>query len=326
MKLLVCLALCLAVALAEENPRRLEIIKIVNEANTTWRAGVNSRFAEQPMSAVVGQLGSLEGGPVLEVKNIAPLKDLPTDFDPTTKWTMCPSLDEIRDQGPCGSCWAFGAAEAATDRLCIASNGKHQERLSSEDLLSCCEWCGSGCEGGFPSSAWSWFASTGVVTGGVNGDTKYCSPYAFPFCAHHVQTPKYSPCPPIQPTPSCKKECVNGATYSEDKHYFKQAYSVPSDVDSLKTELYTNGPIEVSFTVYEDFEAYKGGVYQHTTGSALGGHAVKMVGWGVDGGVEYWKIANSWNTSWGERGYFRIIAGQDECGIESSGVAGEPKL
>jgi cathepsin B len=43
----------------------------------------------------------------------------------------------------------------------------------------------------------------------------------------------------------------------------------------------TNGPVEASFTVYQDFLSYKTGVYHHTTGSALGGHAVKMVGWGV---------------------------------------------
>ena len=74
-----------------------------------------------------------------------------------------------------------------------------------------------------------------------------------------------------------------------------------------------------------DFEAYTGGVYQHTSGKYLGGHAVKMIGWGVDAdtGTPYWLCVNSWNYGWGEQGLFRILRGSDECGIESSVVAGD---
>ena len=88
----------------------------------------------------------------------------------------------------------------------------------------------------------------------------------------------------------------------------------------------TNGPIEVAFTVYEDFLSYKSGVYKHTSGRALGGHAVKMVGWGVDNGQKYWRIANSWNEGWGNNGFFNIARGHNECGIEGQGVAGLPQL
>lgn len=65
----------------------------------------------------------------------------------------------------------------------------------------------------------------------------------------------------------------------------------------------TNGPVTVAFTVYSDFENYAGGVYSHTTGKPMGGHAVKMLGWGVDNGTPYWLVANSWNPYWGEKGY-----------------------
>jgi len=88
----------------------------------------------------------------------------------------------------------------------------------------------------------------------------------------------------------------------------------------------TNGPVEASFTVYLDFVTYKSGVYVHKTGGALGGHAIKILGWGVDNGVAYWTVANSWNTDWGAAGYFLIKRGVDECGIESGVVAGKPKL
>lgn len=62
-------------------------------------------------------------------------------------------------------------------------------------------------------------------------------------------------------------------------------------------------------------ENYVSGVYHHVSGQALGGHAVKITGWGVDNGVDYWKVANSWNPYWGEKGYFRIKRGNNECGI-----------
>jgi len=90
-------------------------------------------------------------------------------------------------------------------------------------------------------------------------------------------------------------------------------------------EIYTHGPVEASFTVHEDFLAYKSGVYQLTKGSAgLGGHAVKIIGWGVDKDIPYWTVVNSWNNSWGEKGIFRILRGKNEVGIEGGIVAGLP--
>lgn len=68
------------------------------------------------------------------------------------------------------------------------------------------------------------------------------------------------------------------------------------------------------------------GVYQHVAGSALGGHAIRILGWGVENGTPYWFIANSWNSDWGDNGYFRILQGKDECGIESSISAGLPRV
>jgi len=85
----------------------------------------------------------------------------------------------------------------------------------------------------------------------------------------------------------------------------------------------TNGPIEVAFDVYEDFFSYTTGVYVHKTGALAGGHAVKMIGWGVMNNVPYWTVANSWGTDWADYGgFFYIKRGVDECGIESAGVAG----
>ena len=96
-----------------------------------------------------------------------------------------------------------------------------------------------------------------------------------------------------------------------------------SGATRIKQMVMEGGPVETAFTVYSDFENYAGGVYTHVSGSVAGGHAVKMVGWGVDGGTKYWKVANSWNPYWGEKGFFRIVRGKNECGIEDQ-VTGSP--
>jgi len=92
------------------------------------------------------------------------------------------------------------------------------------------------------------------------------------------------------------------------------------------TEIFTNGPVEGAFTVYEDFLSYKSGVYQHTSGSQLGGHAIKIIGWGVENGTKYWLVVNSWNEGWGDNGTFKILRGSNHLGIENTANAGLVKL
>jgi cathepsin B len=66
---------------------------------------------------------------------------------------------------------------------------------------------------------------------------------------------------------------------------------------------------------------YESGIYKHVSGGLLGGHAVVIVGWGVEDGTNYWIAQNSWAADWGEEGYFRIAEG--ECNFDSQGIAGE---
>lgn len=97
----------------------------------------------------------------------------------------------------------------------------------------------------------------------------------------------------------------------------------------MQRKLIAHGPFEVAFFVYSDFMTYTGGVYRRSEAAEgpLGGHAVKLVGWGVGSGHEpYWLVANSWSPSWGEHGYFRIVRGTNECGIETTPAAGLPQL
>jgi cathepsin B len=267
-------------------------------------------------------------------KNLSPTRllalEIPDSFDSREHWPHCPSMQAIRDQSACGSCWAFGAVEAMSDRICIASGGSIKVSLSADDLLSCCTACGFGCDGGDPLAAWQYWKSDGIVTGSNFTLGQGCKPYPFPPCEHHSNKTHFKPCHhDLYPTPKCEHTCQSqytARTYSQDKYYGASAYGVADDEEAIKKEIMTHGPVEVAFEVYEDFLAYGGGVYQHKGGKLGGGHAVKMLGWGVEDDTPYWIVANSWNTDWGENGFFRIIRGKDECGIESGVVGGVPRL
>ena len=119
---------------------------------------------------------------------------------------------------------------------------------------------------------------------------------------------------------------IETKTFKEDLWFGSDSYSVSDNEEEIKSEIYTHGSVEAAFSVYEDFLSYKTGVYRHVKGSMLGGHAVKMIGWGVENGTKYWLIVNSWNNGWGDNGTFKILRGNDHLGIESEIVAGVPKL
>jgi cathepsin B len=254
------------------------------------------------------------------------LADLPKEFDPREEWPECESIGQIMDQSGCGSCWAFGAVTAMSDRLCINSPKDKQLKVhvSPNHLLSCCKSCGYGCDGGYPSMAWRYWQSNGLVTGSDYDSKEGCQPYSLSPCNHGGD----SSLPDCQheSTPRCEKSCQSGYTtpFNEDKSYGLRPETLPSDEKIIMEELMTNGPAEAAFTVYEDFINYKSGVYKHVNGGMLGGHAVKIMGWGEENGTPYWLIANSWNYGWGENGTFKIIRGEDNCGIESSIVAALP--
>ena len=305
----------------EVTHRHAEIARRVNSLRTTWKATEYKR----DYTPLLGTI--LDGQKTLPEKKFRRTNaNLPDEYDPRTEYPKCESLREIRDQANCGSCWAFGAVEAMSDRICIASGQTDQRRVSAQNLLACCYACGFGCDGGYPSSAWSYWKNTGLVTGGLYGDKTTCQPYFLPPCDHHVDG-SHGACPDTVDTPSCVKNCNSGSgvDYQSDLIKGASAYSVSGEAN-IRQELYENGPVEASFTVYEDFLTYKSGVYQHVTGKALGGHAIKVMGWGVENGVKYWLAVNSWNEEWGDKGTFKIRRGTNECGIESSVNAGLPKL
>ena len=309
-----------------------EIAETINSGNHGWTAQAPSKFAS--VEDVVPYLGAFLPGdaeyeaPEERADLPAPNGDLPDSFDSATQWPSCSVIANVRDQSACGSCWAFGSVSSFESRRCIATG--EDTKFSPEDTAFCqgIFGAGNGCNGG--NSAWSWFKSHGVVTGGDytdagSGDT--CLPYSFAPCAHHVPaTEKYPACPSGEyPSPKCASACSEdgySGSYSSDKQKATSAYSVRKNVAQIQQDLVENGPMYVAFTVYGDFPTYKSGVYTHQTGSYLGGHAVTLVGYGTLDGVDYWKIKNSWNEEWGDNGHFLIKRGVNECGIEASVNAG----
>jgi cathepsin B len=331
---------------AEDHNIRAINPKMVDEINamkTTWKAEVSTRFTNATIADIKMLLGTVlphEEGyyePEME-KTLFQTQSsaIPESFDAREAWPQCASvIGRVRDQSNCGSCWAFGSTEAYNDRYCIAT-GDATTIMSAEDTLACCSGptCGfsKGCNGGQPSGAWKMFTKNGVSTGGDWADMntgKTCKPYSMQSCAHHVTPPAgMVGCEtlPSYSTPKCASTCSDAGykahAYSADKHKAKTSYSVKT-VENMQKELMEKGTLSVSLTVYEDFEAYSSGVYRHVTGKNLGGHAIKMIGWGVENGTPYWLCVNSWNPSWGLNGYFKILRGSDECGIESGVVAGD---
>jgi len=259
----------------------------------------------------------------------------PESFDSATNWPACAKvIDDIRDQSNCGCCWAFGGASAASDRLCIATNATSAVPLSAEAVCFCAS--SDGCGGGFLQATWG-YVKKGAVTGGNQADTGplgggFCSSFSLPHCHHHGPQGE-DPYPaegsagcPTQSSPRCPKQCDSTAkaphnVFAKDEYKFTGSIQSYGNEAAIQNAIMTAGPVETAFTVYQDFENYVSGVYKKTSSTVLGGHAVRIVGWGVDGGTKYWKVANSWNPFWGEKGYFRIVRGLDECGIESQGMA-----
>jgi cathepsin B len=230
--------------------------------------------------------------------------DLPKSFDARNKWPNC--VSPIRNQGKCGSSYALSGTSVFSDRICITSKSKLKVNLSAQDVLECTDR-NNGCNGGNLMNTWMYFTRMGTVT-------EECNPYSAEdgtknFCIYRN---------------TCIKPGISKKKY--------QTINVPfpinwfTTVEEIKKEIMKNGPIQSAFQVYEDFLDYKGGIYTHNTGKFLGGHSVKIVGWGLDKekGTAYWIAANTWGIDWGEKGYFRIKMGQ--CGIEKLGIALVPDL
>jgi len=290
--------------------------RVNSDPQSTWVAEMSPRFVNWTLSDVAALCG-VRDDPSLEV---APLRmydetnsvPVPSSFDWREKMgDRCPGILRVKDQANCGSCWVFGAVEVMEDRACIQSDGSVHLDLSEQDVTSCDSVLG-GCSGGNPMTAWNYFHSDGIVTGGAFGETSGCFPYAREPCNHASAkgNPDYPDCPPDAGTVPCDKTCVNGQTWEDAKVRNANAPYRLTSASDITQDLLQKGPVTVMFKVYQDFPAYKSGVYSPMWPPVeLGGHAVAIYGYGQEGRSEYWLVKNSWNAGWGENGWFRIVKG-----------------
>lgn len=302
-----------------------DLVDHINALDTTWKASTNAYFAGWSVDEVKRSNGvqkATQFPPQIDYSDVK--TELPTNFRSKDKWPGC--IGPILNQAKCGSCWAFGATEAISDRMCIkqqkAGNNGTYLQLGPLDLTTCGGQ--GGCEGGELYGAWLYAQYNGLAT-------EKCLPYNEPLgpiqpCAGNPHNPLDNPCTDFQQTPPCTQQCSQktdpGQSYESTKHKISSVYGVSGEQNMMQ-EIFQNGPIESAFTVYADFVHYTSGVYQHVTGNALGGHAIKIIGWGEENGTPFWWVQNSWTTEWADLGgYFKILRGQDECGIESQGMAG----
>jgi cathepsin B len=336
---------------AEVHPDRATQIEAIRSAKPLWTAGVNPRFASAAPGASKDLCGVKEGfaerlaqavkeGRVVR-QGVPKGLALPESFDSAEQWPKCAKIiNDIRDQSNCGCCWAFAAAEAASDRLCIATDAKYQVPLSAEDICFCASE--DGCGGGDIDTPWEHVKEHGAVTGGqYHGSGPFgkglCADFSLPHCHHHgpkghggdPYPAEGEPGCESQSSPQCPKQCDSESAsphvdFEADKLSFKGDVSTASGEEEIMQAIMTGGPVETAFLVHEDFENYVSGIYHHVTGEMAGGHAVKIVGWGVEDGTKYWKVANSWNPYWGENGYFRIKKGNNEGGIEDQVTFSDP--
>lgn len=243
-------------------------------------------------------------------------EDIPVSFDVREQWPEC--VTPILNQGHCGSCWAFSASTSMSARFCIATKGKipASTTLSPQYLVSC-DASDHGCHGGDTLEAYNFMQTKGQ-------DLLNCTKYT------SGET---------QVNGICPSKCDDGGSIDDKKLFFGvDHYSliVPGNIEEtvkrIQRDLMTHGPISASFAVFSDFTTFFNknpkGIYRKSQdpGRSLGGHAVRLVGWGEENGTKYWTLANSWGTEWGTDGYFRMVRGEDNANIESRRLtAGIPK-
>jgi len=260
------------------------------DANKPYKLSVN-RFAdltnEEFKASRTGFKGNVDSRMTSSFK-YENVTIVPATLDWRTKGAVTP----MKDQGDCGSCWAFSAV-AATEGVIQLATGELIS-LSEQELVDCdIRGQSEGCEGGLTDDAFEFITQNGLTT-----EANY--PYTGLDDTCNITSEGASP--------------VANITGYED---------VPADNELALLKAVANQPVSVCIEADgDDFQHYSSGVFTAACGTDLD-HCVTAIGYGTsDDGIDYWLLKNSWGTEWGDQGYMmlqrNIEAKEGLCGIAMS--------
>ncbi len=253
----------------------------VRQKNYTFRVGPNAA-TEYTLEQLCGTRvpagfkakTASAAGPVGELK-------LPPSFD----WRKLDACSPVKNQGGCGSCWAFAAMGIAESQYLIRAG---IEMDFSEQWLVSCTDAGS-CDGGWYGAALDYMIRVEDPYKKIGAPLEEMFPYEA----------KDIPC-------NVPAEAL--------RYILTDWQGVQDNIDAMKQAIQTYGPIAVTIYANDLFQCYVGGVFNaHEDGSS--NHAVVLVGWDdTQGESGIWFLRNSWGTGWGENGYMRIEFGRNNVG------------
>lgn len=207
---------------------------------------------------------------------------VPTAFD----WRSRPGVvTPVKDQGQCGSCWAFSATENIESVWAL--QGNHTLTPLSVQQIVSCDTKDEGCNGGDTPTAYQYVMKAGGLETEVN----------YPYKSGGGATGK------------CKVNVTDVVAKIDGFEYATKS----KNETAMQAYLYNKGPLSVCVDA-ETWQDYNGGIVKSKCGAALD-HCVMITGYNVKGSTPYWIVRNSWATSWGEAGYIYIERDLDLCGI-----------
>lgn len=213
-------------------------------------------------------------------------------------WRQKGAVTSVKDQGQCGSCWTFSSTGAVEGAWAIAK--QQLINLSEQELVDCAEgrdYGSHGCSGGMMDGAFKYIKEYGQ-----------CSDASYPYTSGVTKTEG-----------DCET-CVPVA------HIMGCADVTPNDQISLKAAV-AQQPVSIAIeadTVY--FQSYKSGVLDSVKCGTNLDHGVLITGYGEENGLKYWLVKNSWSTSWGDEGYFKILRTESTNDPGICGVAMMPSF